>query len=287
MRAFLCVVACLSVFHGSLSHAERFLVSESWCIHCPAAKARFLSAGGRPENVITIEEARNRFGMQVRSVPFEFETSTVAASPVRQRLPVVQTQWGTIDLETYNRNCNCPMCQGIRQMQAAYRQQYASAPIVPEKKPPPSMPKEVAVKEDPGQLPTPMPVVHALVNELQLSSEDLLADLGCGDGRILITAVKRTGCRAIGVEIDPRKADEARAAVNAAGLSSRIEIVTGDARAFDLSANKVTAVAAYLYPELLAELAESLKTVPVVVTPYHRVPGLEMTRQGDLWISRI
>ncbi len=59
-----------------------------------------------------------------------------------------------------------------------------------------------------AQAPTPGPAIDQMLDALQLSESDVLADLGCGDGRILIAACQRFGCSAIGVEIDPAKADE-------------------------------------------------------------------------------
>jgi len=192
-------------------------------------------------------------------------TATNVAPTVRRRLPVVNTQWGTIDLETYNRNCNCPMCQGIRALQQQYRQ----TSYVP-----------------PAQEPTPDLVLQDMIDLAKLSEQDVLADLGCGDGRVLIAAVKKYGCRGIGVEIDPEKADEARAEVYEAGLKGKIKIITGDALRFWPADHGVTAVTAYLYPELLEKLKPNLQQVGLVLTPFHEVPGLGMERKGDVWIYR-
>lgn len=252
---------------------ERWLVSESWCPHCPAAKRRFLQSGGRADHVITIAQALQMHGRTITSIPVEYTTGAVVQAPqpvptrrVRSRLPVVRTQWGTIDLETYRRNCNCPMCQGIRALQQQYRQQ--------------SQYKEAA------QEPTPTHLISQMINLMDLQSDDVLCDLGCGDGRILIAAAKKTGCRGIGVEIDPEKANEARVAVAAAGLSDQIRIVTGDALTYDLAGNGVTALVTYLYPELLQKLSGKYADVRVGASPFHEVPGVEMTRHGDIWLYR-
>ena len=187
----------------------------------------------------------------------------------RSRLPVVRTQWGTIDLETYNRNCNCPMCQGIRALQKQYREPQQS-------------------QVSPEQEPTPAAAIDDLFAALQLTPQDTLADLGCGDGRILVEAVQRAGCRAIGVEIDPKKAEDARRRVLDSGLSKHISIITGDALEFDPGRHQVTAISAYLYPELLSQLTPVFKHpgVRVVVTPYHQVPGIPMSQTGDVWTYR-
>ena len=251
---------------------ERWLVSEPWCPHCPAAKRRFLQSGGRADHVITIAQALQMHGRTITSVPVEYTTGAVVqtqqapARRVRSRLPVVRTQWGTIDLETYRRNCNCPMCQGIRALQQQYRQQ--------------SQYKEAA------QEPTPTHLITQMINLMDLRSDDVLCDLGCGDGRILIAAAKKTGCRGIGVEIDPEKANEARVAVAGAGLSDQIQIVTGYALTYDLTGNGVTALVTYLFPELLQKVSGKYADVRVGASPFHEVPGVEMTRHGDIWLYR-
>lgn len=171
--------------------------------------------------------------------------------------------WGTIDLETYARDCNCPMCVSIRQMQADYWARKSQAAVTPDKE---------------G---CPHAVVERMLDDMRLLPRDTLGDLGCGDGRILIAAAKR-GIRGIGVEIDPARADVARANVAAAGFSDMITIETGDARDFDMS--RVTAVTAFLYPELLAELSSKMMEARVAASPYHEVPGF--TRDGDIWFHR-
>lgn len=55
---------------------DRWLVSEDWCSNCPAAKRRFLSSGGKPENIITIARAAELHGKQIGSVPQEYTIQT-------------------------------------------------------------------------------------------------------------------------------------------------------------------------------------------------------------------
>lgn len=263
---------------------QRFLIVTSGCPACPAAKAEFERAGNPRENIISPSEAMRRFGVSTSYVPYEFTAQVdvqsqssrpVQSAPVqRQRLPVVNTQWGTIDLETYNRNCNCSMCRGIRSLQQQYRS-YRPTSFVPE--PDTSLPAE--------QQPTPDLVIDDMLSLMGLTSADTLADIGCGDGRILIAAARRYGCRGIGIEIDETQAGRARQAVASAGLDGKIRIITGDAREFDPQAHGVTAITVYLYPELLKQLAPKLKSARVVASPFHEVPGLGMSRRGDVWIT--
>lgn len=204
-----------------------------------------------------------------------------------------QTQWGPIDLATYNRpGCNCPMCQGIRALQAQYNQpQFVTVEkVVPL---PVSLAASVAtqaagpssIPDRPEQEPTPYEQIDAAIRALDLTPTDTLADLGCGDGRVLIAAVRASGCRGIGVEIDPHKAEQARKAVDRAGLTAQITIVTGDACEFDLTTNGVTVVFVYLWEDLLKKLSPKLSTVRVV-SPFHQVPGLTMAKSGDLWVTK-
>jgi len=195
--------------------------------------------------------------------PEQTQTSTA-----RARLPVVETRWGTIDLETYARNCNCSMCRGIRSLQSQYRK----------------MSRETVDGGTVGQEPSSAETIEQVFAAMRLESGDVLADLGCGDGRILIEASRRFGCRCVGVEIDPIKVAEAREAVSAAGLSDRIQILEMDATRFQPAEHGVTAIVAYLYPELLSQLVPQFNAVRVTVTPFHQVPGLRQYRQGDVWV---
>lgn len=120
---------------------------------------------------------------------------------------------------------------------------------------------------------------------LTLTPEDVFADLGCGDGRILIEAVKRYGCRAFGVEIDQKQAQRAHNAVKAAGLQDKIVILRQDAANFRPKAYGITAATAYLFPETLAKLTRTIQDIPRVVVPFHAVPDLTPSRkEGDLFI---
>jgi ribosomal protein L11 methylase PrmA len=69
--------------------------------------------------------------------------------------------------------------------------------------------------------------------------EDVVYDLGCGDGRIPIAAAKLFGARGVGIDIDPRRIDESRANARAAGVEHLVEFRLGDALAADVSAATV------------------------------------------------
>jgi len=119
--------------------------------------------------------------------------------------------------------------------------------------------------------------------QLKLTSNDVFADIGCGDGNVLITAVKNYGVKsAIGIEIDPDKVSEARSNVRRAGLESRIQIIEADAEKFDLQKNDVTAAYVYLYPDLLKAI--DFRGVSKIVSVYHDIPNLNTNKIGNSYV---
>ena len=118
---------------------------------------------------------------------------------------------------------------------------------------------------------TPHDVVKVMIAALNLTSKDLLYDLGCGDGRALIEAVRQSGCRAVGIEIDARVAATARANVRKSGVGDRIRITTGDVQRYNLS--QATAVFLYLNPPLIMNILPKIKTNRIV-SYQHSLPGI-------------
>ena len=86
---------------------------------------------------------------------------------------------------------------------------------------------------------------------------DVLYDLGAGDGRIAIEAAKRFGIRAVGIEINPRMVERARANVQRAGVADLVEIRQGDALKADF--REATVVSLFLFPELNLKLRPRLQ----------------------------
>jgi len=93
---------------------------------------------------------------------------------------------------------------------------------------------------------TPQEVVDRMLELAQVSQQDLLYDLGSGDGRIVITAAKRYGAKAVGFEIDPALVRRSRRNIKEAGVEHLAEIREQDVRNADLS--PATVVTMYLYP---------------------------------------
>jgi precorrin-6B methylase 2 len=84
-------------------------------------------------------------------------------------------------------------------------------------------------------IPTPQTVVERMLEVARLKPGDIVYDLGSGDGRIVITAAQKYGVQAVGIELMPDLCRQARARIDAAGLSARIRIIEGSALRVDLS----------------------------------------------------
>ena len=93
-------------------------------------------------------------------------------------------------------------------------------------------------------VPTPAEVVDRMLQLGQVGKSDVLVDLGCGDGRIPITAAKRFGTRGIGVDIDPQRIAEANANAQKEGVSHLVSFKLQDAMTTDVS--EATVVTLYL-----------------------------------------
>jgi predicted RNA methylase len=134
-------------------------------------------------------------------------------------------------------------------------------------------------------VPTPAAVIDKMLQVAQVSSKDLVYDLGCGDGRILIAAAKKYGARGYGVEMDTALVAKARVDVARAGLSKLVRIERGDLYAVDVSPASVVAV--YLLPEMMVKLIPQLeKLAPGVRVVAHDAdmqgvePALHVTLQA-------
>jgi SAM-dependent methyltransferase len=104
--------------------------------------------------------------------------------------------------------------------------------------------------------PTAPDVVHVMLELGAIGADDLVADLGCGDGRIVIEAVRRHGARGLCVDIDPRRIAEASANARAAGVAERITFLQQDLFATDL--RSVTVVMLFLSPDFNLKLRPKL-----------------------------
>lgn len=105
-------------------------------------------------------------------------------------------------------------------------------------------------------VPTPTEVVDAMLKVAKVGKNDVLYDLGSGDGRIPITAAKRFGTRGFGVDIDPERIKEANANAKKEGVSDRVKFARQDLFKTDLS--KATVITLYLLPRINLQLRPKL-----------------------------
>lgn len=109
-------------------------------------------------------------------------------------------------------------------------------------------------------VPTPDSVVTSMLQTAKVGPGDIVFDLGSGDGRIPIAAVKTFGAaRGIGIELDPQRVQEARANAVAAGVADRVEFLQQDLFEADLSS--ATVIAMYLLPAINARLAPKFRAL--------------------------
>jgi cyclopropane fatty-acyl-phospholipid synthase-like methyltransferase len=124
-----------------------------------------------------------------------------------------------------------------------------------------------AKEPDVVYVPTPQPVVDAMLELAQVTAGDVVYDLGSGDGRIVITAAKKYGARGVGIEMDPALVKKSRENAAAAGVTARVRFVTQDLFAADL--RPATVVTLYLLqsinerlrPKLVRELKPGARVV--------------------------
>ncbi len=115
------------------------------------------------------------------------------------------------------------------------------------------------VQERPGDVPyvpTPQPVVDAMLQVAKVGKNDVLYDLGSGDGRIVNTAAQKFGTRGVGIDINPERIKEANDNAQKAGVTDHVKFVQQDLFTTDFS--EATVVTLYLLPEVNAKLRPKL-----------------------------
>jgi cyclopropane fatty-acyl-phospholipid synthase-like methyltransferase len=108
-------------------------------------------------------------------------------------------------------------------------------------------------------VPTRTPVAEAMMTLANVTKDDVVYDLGCGDGALVIAAAKR-GARAVGVDIDPERIAEATEKVRMAGVENRVTLVRGDIFDPAIRIDDASVVTLYLLPSLNEKLAPRLKS---------------------------
>lgn len=130
--------------------------------------------------------------------------------------------------------------------------------------------------------PTPLDNVREALKITSIAKDDVVYDLGCGDGRVVLMAAKIYGCKAVGIDLDRKCVELAKRNVNRNNLQDKVLIKYGDILKEDLG--KATVIYVYLMPELTEQLIHKFKNVKVIA--YDKpLPGIppqkKITLVGD------
>lgn len=106
-------------------------------------------------------------------------------------------------------------------------------------------------------VPTPHEVVAKMLEMAKVTKDDVVYDLGCGDGRIVVAAAKKFGCKAMGFDIDPKRIAEAKANVKKNKVGKLVTIEQKDI--FELDLSKANVITLYLLPSLNVKLIPQLE----------------------------
>jgi SAM-dependent methyltransferase len=124
-------------------------------------------------------------------------------------------------------------------------------------------------------VPTPMTVVEKMLELAEVDKNDVVYDLGCGDGRIVIMAADKYGAHGVGIDIDPVRINESREAAERDGVKDLVEFRLQDVMKADIS--QATVVTIYLLTEsnamLRPQLERQLKPRTYVVSHNYSIPG--------------
>jgi len=123
-------------------------------------------------------------------------------------------------------------------------------------------------------VPTPQDVVEKMLEMVEVTKDDLVYDLGCGDGRIVVTAAKNYGCKAVGYDIDPKRVRESRENVRKNNVGHLVRIEQEDIFTLDLS--RANVITLYLLPSLNVKLIPQLDKLK----PGSRIVSHDFAMQG-------
>jgi cyclopropane fatty-acyl-phospholipid synthase-like methyltransferase len=108
-------------------------------------------------------------------------------------------------------------------------------------------------------VPTPQNAVEKMLDMAKVTKDDVVFDLGCGDGRIVATAAKKFGAKGVGVDLNPVRIKESKETVKKFGVEKLVDIRYGNAlRVKDL--NRATVICLYMLPEFMEKLEPIVKT---------------------------
>jgi len=124
-------------------------------------------------------------------------------------------------------------------------------------------------------VPTPPEVVERMLEIAAVGPDDVVYDLGCGDGRLVVAAAKTRGCRAIGIELDAALLEKCKAAAHREGVTRLVRFLRMDATKAILT--EATVLTLYLLPESLETLSpvfeRDLRAGARIVSHDYKIPG--------------
>ena len=138
-------------------------------------------------------------------------------------------------------------------------------------------------------VPSPPEVIAAMLELAAVTPGDVVYDLGSGEGEIVIEAARRYGVRAVGVELDAARVQNAEKNALAAGVTDRVKFVEGDL--FEVDLGEATVVTLYLFPELMRrlrpKLLRELRPGARIVAHDFALPDWPPERTVDVRMDRI
>ncbi len=143
-------------------------------------------------------------------------------------------------------------------------------------------------------VPTTFDVVVQMLKLAEVTSKDTVYDLGCGDGRFVVTAARQFGARGVGVDIDPERIKEARELAQRTGADDKVRFIEGDL--FETDISEATVVTLYLLtrlnlklrPKLMKELKPGTRIVSHAFDMGDWKPGkTEQSGSSTIYLWRI
>ena len=112
---------------------------------------------------------------------------------------------------------------------------------------------------DAPYVPTPPRVVDAMLKMARVTKQDVVFDLGCGDGRIPIEAARQYGARGVGIDLDPKRIEDATENAKAAGVGDKVRFAAENV--FDTDFRDATVVFLYMSLDVNQRLMPKLKAL--------------------------
>jgi precorrin-6B methylase 2 len=186
----------------------------------------------------------------VGCAPEKSEPQKATGSKASAAKPAAKAPSSTVAQQTSPGTNPAPKTPSSAATAPAAQASTAQTPPAVEEAPEPKRPDVIFV-------PTPPEVVDKMLELAQVTKDDVVYDLGCGDGRIVVTAAQKYGCRAYGFDVDPERIQESKENVEKSGVGNLATIEQKDIFTLDLS--KASVVTLYLLPSLNVKLIPQLE----------------------------